>query len=983
MLWWGVFWGALLAAALADADGLLFGAILGLLAAWWLRWAVRAEVRRTLRQAEQEAVRVQQAALRFATPEHLQQAPQPQPTQPQQAQQPVPPPSPQQEQFEETPPPFPAPALAPAPAPAHESFEPPALPQEAAEDKAWGQPAEFWQRRAGAGSSFVEDALAGLRALAFGGNTLVRVGAVILFIGLSFLLRYAAQRGLLPLPLRLAAVAATGLAMLGVGWRVRQRRPGYALSLQGAGVAVLYLTAFAALRLGVIASAPLAFALMLAACAVGCALALAQNSLALAMLAFGGGFVAPLLLPGGGSHVVLFGYYALLNAGVLALAARRGWRPLALLGCAFSFGVGLLWVAFSFRNADWATATPFVALFLAMYVLLAVLQARPLNDARTPPLDAALVFGAPLAAFAWQAAMVWQFAYGAAWAAAAFGAAYALLALWCGRQAGMNLLARCFAALAAVFVTMAVPLALDARWTAVTWVLEGAAMLWLGVRQGRWLPRAFGVALQLGACAAFVFGLGKQGLPVGAWPLLHSASMGALALAAAALFSSWLLAQGVPNISDEWPDGEAHWLERLSMRCARAWGALEANLPLPLLAWGFALACAAWRLELARRMPGALPDGAPLGAAVPLQAAYATDVLMPLLLAPVFFAAALLALSQKLRWPQAVWPARLALVWMAGHWLMYPHVLAGAAPLVWPLALVAQAWMLHRMDGQAQDEQRRWLPWLHTGTLWLLWVLLSKAVSSLLRRSTLPHDWHNAAWLAMGAAVLVLLTFWVERGKRTAWPLAPHARSYLWAGALPLAAGLALLALTTALVSSGSAKPLALPYVPLLNTGDAPVALAAAALLFWRRAVLRFAPAIEAAPRFLSGRVFWIAAGVAAFIAISTVWLRVAHHWFGVPWRVGDLAESFVVQAGYSILWSLLALALMVTAHRRRLRALWLGGAALLALVTVKLLLVDLANHGGAERIIAFISVGALMLLIGWLAPIPPTVRQNEETDRV
>ncbi|MBO7410566.1 MAG: DUF2339 domain-containing protein, partial [Ottowia sp.] len=554
---------------------LLFGAILGLLAAWWLRRAVCAEVRRTLRQAEQEAARVQQAARRFATPEHLQQA-QPQPAPPQPAQ-PAPaqpePVQPQPPQDEWALPPFTplASAPAPAPAPAHESFEPPAAPQEAAEGKAWGQPAEFWRRRAGAGSSFVEDALAGLRAFVFGGNTLVRLGAVILFVGLSFLLRYAAQRGLLPLPLRLAAVAATGLAMLGVGWRVRQRRPGYALSLQGAGVAVLYLTAFAALRLGVIESAPLAFALMLAACAVGCVLALAQNSLALAMLAFGGGFVAPLLLPGGGSHVVLFGYYALLNAGVLALAARRGWRPLALLGCAFSFGVGLLWVAFSFRNADWATATPFVALFLAMYVLLAVLQARPLNDARTPPLDAALVFGAPLAAFAWQAAMVWQFAYGAAWAAAAFGAAYALLALWTQRQAGMTLLARCFAALAAVFVTMAVPLALDARWTAVTWVLEGAAALWLGVRQGRWLPRAFGVALQLGACAAFVFGLGKQGFPVGAWPLLHSACVGALALAAAALFSSWLLAQGVPDIPAEWPDGEAHWLERLSMRCARAW----------------------------------------------------------------------------------------------------------------------------------------------------------------------------------------------------------------------------------------------------------------------------------------------------------------------------------------------------------------------------------------------------------------------------
>ena len=170
-------------------------------------------------------------------------------------------------------------------------------------------------------------------------------------------------------------------------------------------------------------------------------------------------------------------------------------------------------------------------------------------------------------------------------------------------------------------------------------------------------------------------------------------------------------------------------------------------------------------------------------------------------------------------------------------------------------------------------------------------------------------------------AALALLTRWVQRGRRTQttrWPLALHARTCLWEGALPLAAGLALLALAAAWVSSGSAWPLALPYVPLLNTGDAPLVLAAAALLFWRRAVLRFSPAIEAALRFLSGRVFWAAAGVAAFIAISTVWLRVAHHWFGVPWRVGDLAESFVVQAGYSILWSLLALALMVAAHRRR-----------------------------------------------------------------
>ncbi len=936
MLWWGVFWGAVLAVLLADdVAALLPGAFVGLLAAWWLRAAVRGEVRRALQAAEKQQ-HVGAAALALQVP-----------------------------------------PLSPAPAPgvpAALATEPPPL-----ED--FPAPLELPATAAAASPApgFVADALAGLRAWAMGGNTLVRLGALILFIGLSFLLRYAAQRGLLPLPLRLAAVGAVGLALLGVGWRVRQRRPGYALSLQGAGVAVLYLTAFAALRLGVVASVPLAFALMLAACAVGCVLALVQNSLALAMLAFGGGFTAPLLLPGTGSHVALFSYDALLSTGVLALAVRRRWRPLSLLGCAFTFGVGLLWVAFSFRNSQWATATPFVALLLGIYVALAIVHARPApDDGKAPPVSAALVFGAPLAAFGWQAAMVWQFAYGAAWAAAAFGAAYAALALWMQRQAGMTLLARCFAALAAVFVTMAVPLALDARWTAVTWVLEGAAALWLGVRQGRWLPRAFGLALQALAFIAFAWGLQRQGLPVGAWPLVHSAASGALALAAAALFSSWLLAQGVPAVSGDLPPGEAHWLERLSMRCARAWGAFEEKLPLPLLAWGFALACAAWRLELARRSFGTLPADAPLGAMPPLEPAYAQAVAMPLwMLVPVLLAAALLAFAKKLRWPQAALPARLALLWMAwrfvADWALSRSVLDGAAPLAWPLALAAQAWMLRRLE--SSDGARRWLPWLHAGTLWLLWVLAFNALEDGMERTALGSHWTRCVLLAAGAAALALLTRWVQRGRRTQttrWPLALHARTCLWEGALPLAAGLALLALAAAWVSSGSAWPLALPYVPLLNTGDAPLVLAAAALLFWRRAVLRFSPAIEAALRFLSGRVFWAAAGVAAFIAISTVWLRVAHHWFGVPWRVGDLAESFVVQAGYSILWSLLALALMVAAHRRRLRALWLGGAALLALVTVKLLLVDLANHGGAERIVAFISVGALMLLIGWLTPIPP-----------
>ena len=63
---------------------------------------------------------------------------------------------------------------------------------------------------------------------------------------------------------------------------------------------------------------------------------------------------------------------------------------------------------------------------------------------------------------------------------------------------------------------------------------------------------------------------------------------------------------------------------------------------------------------------------------------------------------------------------------------------------------------------------------------------------------------------------------------------------------------------------------------------------------------------------------------------------------------------------------------MMVLAHRRVQRPLWLVGAALLGVVVVKLLLIDLSNAGGAERIIAFIAVGVLMLVVGYFAPLPP-----------
>ena len=70
------------------------------------------------------------------------------------------------------------------------------------------------------------------------------------------------------------------------------------------------------------------------------ALALLQNSQALAVLAVSGGFLAPILTStGSGNYVALFSYYAVINAGILWLAERLGTRERDLDHSEYADGV--------------------------------------------------------------------------------------------------------------------------------------------------------------------------------------------------------------------------------------------------------------------------------------------------------------------------------------------------------------------------------------------------------------------------------------------------------------------------------------------------------------------------------------------------------------------------------------------------------------------------------------------------------------------
>lgn len=754
-----------------------------------------------------------------------------------------------------------------------------------------------------------------------GGNTVVRVGVVVLFFGVAFLLKYAAEHAVFPIELRLAATAIGAIALLYIGARVRRTREGYGLTLEGGAIGVLYLTIFAAFRLYGLLPASLAFGLLLVTCAASAALALFQNSLALAAFGVAGGFLAPVLAStGAGDHVALFSYYAILNAGIVAIAWFKAWRLLNLLGFGFTFVIGTAWGYRYYQPEFFDTTEPFLVLFFLFYVAVAVLFARRRPPELRDPVDGTLVFGVPIVGVLLQAALVKSFEYGLAWSAFALGTFYLGLARLILNRGLTPLLAEAFLALGIIFATLTIPLAVDGHWTAAAWAIEGAGVLFIGLRQSRLPAQVFGLVIQLGA--GFFF-LGEAKPPAGI-AILNSAFIGSVLVSLAGFVSALLLARY----------RDAKTSNRALATVVLAWG----------LAWWYG------------------------GAFNEIERHVRVEYLVTAWLALVGASTLLQArLGEHLRWPAlqsaALFNLGLLIVGfgLAASSLAHPFAYLGF--VAWPFALGAYYVLLKRTEHVATLKAVR-----HVGALWLLLALLGWeahwAVDQWLPRS----DWSIAALgLVLAGALFVLAAF-----KSSAWPVRENVRAYRIVGALPV------LLLALGWIFFGGIQepgnPAPLHYVPVLNPLDVTAVFVLMALLGWTlktRALVSWSP-----------EPLFVGLGVLAFAWVNAVLFRSLHHIAEIPYTLKAMLNSVLVQATLSLFWTVLAFVVMLVATRARLRYLWVIGAGLLGVVVTKLFLVDLSNTGTIERIVSFVGVGLLLLVIGYLAPVPPGSAVRAEESR-
>src|SRR5690606_10779426 len=258
----------------------------------------------------------------------------------------------------------------------------------------------------------------------------------------------------------------------------------------------------------------------------------------------------------------------------------------------------------------------------------------------------------------------------------------------------------------------------------------------------------------------------------------------------------------------------------------------------------------------------------------------------------------------------------------------------------------------------------RWPPAvavLHAAASWLATALPR---GEAVRRVDAAADgvWPLVAGIVTAAVMVAAIPF--LRG-RVEWPLAAHVRAYMGLGAGVIAALLGVMLVVANFASDGSAPPLA--FVPLLNPLEIALIGAALALWYWARAAAALELGFAPTPWQRAVAVF-----AATWMIATMTAARAVHHWSGVPFVFPALADSSALQAALSLIWGLGACAPMLLGRRRGGRVLWFAGAALMAVVFVKLFVVDLANVGKVGRLVSFLGVGALLLGIGYFSPMPP-----------
>jgi uncharacterized membrane protein len=317
------------------------------------------------------------------------------------------------------------------------------------------------------------------------GRWLNYLGILALLFAVTFFLKYAFDNNWVGPRGRVGIGLLMGSALYPWShWLLDRGYKYFSEGIAALGAAVLYVSLWAGWHYYGIFSQFTAFALMIVVTAATMVVAVGRNSERIAFLALIGGLITPMLVSTGENHeVALFTYLTILGVGVLVIAWVRNWKSLPPAQFAATLIYFWGWYSDFYRDNQLTTTIVFATVFFILFATLPVVRSR--RDGELSGLEAGIVLVNSLAYLVALRQMLWpQNRWALTVAVLALAAAHlGAERLLPEKRGGELRVARIlYAGLALTFVTLAIPIRLDGRWITVAWAVEGAVLIWSGLR---------------------------------------------------------------------------------------------------------------------------------------------------------------------------------------------------------------------------------------------------------------------------------------------------------------------------------------------------------------------------------------------------------------------------------------------------------------------------------------------------------------------
>ncbi|MGN6421600.1 MAG: DUF2339 domain-containing protein [Pseudobacter sp.] len=318
-----------------------------------------------------------------------------------------------------------------------------------------------------------------------GKNLASKVGILVTVIGIFIGAKYAIEHDLISVQLRIILGYLAGIVLAGLGYRLRNKYPGYSAVLMGGGLCVAYFITYIAFTYYQLFPRMAAFGIMVAVTAATVYASALYNRVIIAHLAQVGAYAIPFLLSNNsGNYGALFTYIAIINAGMLIVSFKKNWSSLVYAAFGTTWLIYIFWFCFvgqgsKFTGISWSFVIIYFILFYASILGYKLIRKQAFNagDIIILPVNAFIIYFVGMELL--------RDAHVSGWTKGGFtllnGLVHFAVAILLKRRTGKEDAAyQMLISLLITFIGISVPVALKGNWIPLTWTAQALSLYFLG-----------------------------------------------------------------------------------------------------------------------------------------------------------------------------------------------------------------------------------------------------------------------------------------------------------------------------------------------------------------------------------------------------------------------------------------------------------------------------------------------------------------------